>query len=512
MKRLFCRFQTNQSNQFLYHHEGEPAAKPQSEDEREAARAREAIRSSSDPYEVQYKKEGYTEITGATLVLGDESSAGLRMGLGTREKPDLGKGRIWCSGRKEITAQGTTTQGFIEKMQKELGLSIKAYSNAIIQLGKHDILTTSDPADKIYERLQKIWKFCDKYHMNVYASTIPPIEGATPEQEQRRQELNALIRKTDDPVFRVIDLEGVGDGAKDKETNDRVAIAYLESLMTGGRDSAKVGRDNPKDPDTRNTQDPAFMIPPQNTSYVALGDNYMTAFAKSLAGKKRGEYIVETPPITPDAPAPTPRTPGENTAKMAEKLEAEIIPSLAKMKGYRATVIQASMADVLAPLDSEQAMAQTQDAITQNLKRMYRDCLENNPPVMVIAVTMLPIQEQLEKLYPGEENRAKRERHLTLWRNINEFIINESTRLGRNPARGGRYKRILAVRAHEAVGTRLGYTKEDYKSPAGGLNQEGARVVATLIHYNINQMQVGIDFGKAFAGWKGPDVFPDDQG
>lgn len=545
MNQLFCLFRSlGESNRYVHQKETAP------EDKRRevrttkelAAEVGKAPKENPDPYERIQEKPGYTQVTGTTLILGDEDSAGLRMGIDRDKegKVELGAGRIWCCHRKEIAAKGQKASGFAQEIAGKMGTNIDTYSNAMLQIGKYDLLAGRS-AEEIFKDILKVWQLCDKYRMKVYACTIPPIEGEDDGLKKRRLDLNKLIQEsseTDQFVFRVIDLEksmaNLGTNDKDvyvegkhrkavAETDkDKMTVAYLEALMGGGRDSLKV--------DVSST---IFANPPHNTSYVALGDSYAKANEQYLQGagdKKKPGYYVETPTVDPISKKPIEKAPGDSTKKMADKLDTEVIPMLTKIEGYRCTVIQAGAEDIMRPLVSTREMERTEDSIIGSLKRMYKRCLESEPPVMVVACTLPPMTKYIEEAYPGEENREERERHYELWKRINEFIIKETARLNHNPQ--DRYKRVMCVRIHDLVGTQKGYIRNKYLSQ-GEISAEGRKAIATQIHHAINQMQVGIEFGKVFStrpkfdkkgepvrnkkgkivyetSWRGPDEFLDE--
>jgi hypothetical protein len=508
MNRFFCNLQPDYSANFVHHHKKRPHAKisgtPHTKEELQAQIA-EAMKDNPDPYEVNREKPGYTHLTGATLILGDESSKGLSK---LTRLSQFGAGRCSTSGKKEVAEAGQTTVGFLEKIKKSVGFTMKIYANAIIQIGKHDILGSNDSAQQIYERMQKIWAMFDKHKMKIHVSTIPPIEGATPEQEKRRRELNDLIRETDEPIFNVIDLEAaiekVDTTAEDlyidgklrrrtpKTYEEKMAVVYLEALIEGGRDNFKK------------SMDATFRGPPR-APYVMVGDSFAKPIESNMGGRQKspGHFVSS---IDPEKP-PDPRTlppPGKNTELMAEKMEKEIIPQLKKKPSYRCAVIQAGAEDVLSPLPSDFDMLDAEEAIIKNLKRMYKSCLESDPPIMVVAVTLPPMAEQIDAMYPGEENREERERHHKLWKMVNDFIIKETFRLSQHPLDW--YKRIMCVRAHDMIGTRMGYTREKYKGDRW-LNEKGKRQIAMQISKAINQMRIGIGYGANFIPGFHPDKF-----
>ena len=351
MNSFSCMFQSGKSRKELFHHEKGPERKTRNKAQTRAelaAQVDEAMKKHPDPYEVTREKPGYTKITGPTLILGDEASSGLRMGIDRNEegKVDLGAGRIWSSHRKEIAAEGQTAAGFKEKIKKNLGFRIKTYSNAILQIGKHDLLGGKS-AKEVFKEIKEIWTLCDQHKMKVYACTIPPF-GGNKEQEAERVKLNQLILdspEADQLVFGVIDLEhkmnNLNTNVKDvyvegkhrkavAETDkDKMTVAYLEALMGGGRDSLKVAE-----------QSPMFSHPPQKTSYVMLGDSYAEGNESYLGGKKSPGQYIKTPTLNPETEKAIPRVPGENTSKMFDRLETEVIPMLTKVAGYRCAVIR----------------------------------------------------------------------------------------------------------------------------------------------------------------------------
>lgn len=516
MNRFFCNFQPEGPTNFVYHHRKGPRipGKPHTKKDLQAD-VDKAMKEHPVAYEVTRKKPGYTHITGATLFLGHEGVKGLRTGLDA-----LGAGRVFMSGKLEVAEPGQTTKGFLGKIQKtvrEKAHSLKIYKNAVMQIGKYDILKTDDSAEQIYERMQKIWAMLAKHDMKIHACTIPPFdEGvATPDQEDRRQTLNKLILDTDEPLFNVIDMakakktvdaesphlyinDKTGEIVKSREKpegkgwkrrreipksdKDIRTVVYLESLIASGRYGPKHYEQ--------------FAHPPKKVAYAIVGDSFTKPVESSASGtmKKPGEYVSSVPKGKVLKPENLPKKPGATSEKMAERLERKIIPALTTVAGYRSAVIQASAEDVLAPLDSPSDMAEAEEAIKKNLKRMYRRCLESNKPVMVVALTLPPLRGEIERLYPGEKNREARELHLELAENINKFIVKEIHRLSQHPK--NRYKRVMCVRVHEWFGTRKGYVKKAYRGRAGGFNRMGHVLIGREIHKMMNMMQDGVDSGK----------------
>lgn len=506
MKRLFCIFQSGISNSFLFHElkglSHKPHGQAQTAEEKvEENKKREKLGS----YEAFREKEGFTKITGPTVILGDESSREMRMGINRHEgEADLGAGRIWSCHRKEIAEQGQTAAGFKEVIKKKLGFTIKTYSNAMLQIGKHDLLA-GRKAEEIFSDIMDVCKLCDGYKMKVYLFTIPRFgEEGSPEDNERKK-LNKMILESDETdqlTFRVVDLEEkmqnlesndedvyvenekgekVHRKAVAKSEKDLMTVAYLEALMGGGRDSLKVAE-----------QAPGFCGAPKDIGYVALGDSYTQVNESYLRGaKKQTGHYIETPAFDPETEQELKRKPGENTSKMADRLETEVIPTLAKIAGYRCAVIQAGAEDIMRPMESEIDMRTTERAIITNLKRMYKRCLESDPPVMVVACTLPPMTKYIEAMYPDQESR---ERHLKLWKRINTFIVKETFRLSQNP--DNRYKRIMCVRISDLVGTGKGYIRNRYRTAKGEISPEGRRVIASHIYYLMNWMRIGIDYGK----------------
>ena len=522
MIQLRDLIQFGSAERFIYHHEKGPDGL--SEGERFLQRIDKAMEGADDPYEVVREKPGYTNITGATLILGDDSSKGLKPLLGLNE---FGAGRCFASGTKEVASKGQTTEGFLDKVKKSVGYTMKIYANAMIQIGKYDILQTSHSAEQIYKRMQKIWAHFDKFKMKIHVSTIPPIDGETIEQKKRRKKLNDLIRETDEPIFNVIELAEamekvdtespnlyIHDQTKEiryanekpegkhwklrrktpKTEQEKMAVAYLTALTAGGRDNFKE------------TEEPRYAGPPK-APYIIVGDSFSKPLEKSIGGTKKmpGHYTTSVEPEALENPEKFPQEPGGNTRHMAEKVEKVIVPQLQKKPAYRCAVIQAGAEDILIPTQDDYEMLDAEEAITNNIKRMYKACLESDPPIMVIAMTLPPMGDQIDRMYPGEGGKAQRERCHELWRKVNDFIIKEARRLSQHPLDW--YKRIMCVRAHEVVGTRKGFIREKYKDANGRMSTKGQRQLAMMVSKAMNGMRDGIEFGKSFIPGFHPDKF-----
>lgn len=500
---LFCNFQPESPTNFVYHQRKgprTPGSRPHTKEELRADVAK-AMKEHPVAYEVTREKPGYTRMTGATLVLGDESCVGLKMGIYRDNKTNvcqLGAGRVSVSDKLEVAEPGQKTEDFMEKIQKTVRkkvFSMKIYKNAVIQVGKYDILETEDSAEQIYERMQKVWAMLAKHNIKIHACTIPRIDGATPEQEIRRKALNKRILDTDEPLFNVIDMDKAMqavdtespdlyiDGRMRRRTpkteQEKRAVVFLESLTASGRYGPKHYEQ--------------FAHPPKKVAYAMVGDSFTKPIESSVGGTKKrpGEFISSVPEGKDIQPKDLPNKPGDTSQKMAERLERKVIPSLTKVAGYRCAVIQASAEDVLAPIKkSPEGLSKAEDAIKKNLKRMYRHCLESNPPVMVVAMTLPPLRRQIERLYPGEKERKL---HLDLAESINKFIVKEIHRLSQHPK--NRYKRVMCVRVHEWFGTRMGYVKKTYRGKTGSLNQMGRMLIGREIHKMMNMMQDGVDWG-----------------
>ncbi len=505
MNRLFCNFQPESPTNFVYHQRKGPrpaGSAPHTKEELQSD-VDEAMKQNPVAYEVIREKEGRTEMAGATLVAGDESCAGLKMSIHRDNKTNvcqLGAGRVFLSHKLEVAKKGQTTIDFMEKIQQTVrkkAFSMKLYKNAVIQVGKYDIITTDDSAEKIYARLQKTWAMLAKHKMKIHACTVPPIEGATPEQEVRRKALNKLILGTDEPLFNVIDMDKAMkavntekpdlyiDGKMRRRTpkteQEKRAVVFLNSLTASGRYGPKHYEQ--------------FAHPPKKVSYAMVGDSFTKPIESNVSGTKKqpGEYVSNVAAGKDIKLEDLPDKPGDTSKRMADRLERKIIPSLTKVAGYRCAVIQASAEDVLTPLKSHDDLKYAESAIKKNIKRMYRHCLESNPPVMVVAMTLPPLRGQIERLYPGEENREARKLHLRLAERINKFIVKETHRLSQHPK--NRYKRVMCVRVHEWFGTRKGYVKKAYRGKIGSFNQKGKVLIGKEIHKMMNMMQDGIDWG-----------------
>ncbi len=522
MIQLRDLIQFGSNERFIYHHEKGPDGL--GEKERFLQRIDKAMEGAEDHYEVKYEKPGYTHITGATLILGDEASKGLKPLFSLNE---MGAGRCFSSGTKEVASKGQTTQGFLDKVKKSVGYTMKIYANAMIQIGKYDILQTSDSAEQIYKRMKQIWAHFDKFKMKIHVSTIPPIDGETPEQKERREKLNELIRGTDEPIFNVIELAAamesvdtespnlyIHDRTKEavyahekpegkhwklrrktaKTEQEKMAAVYLQALVNGGRDNFKE------------TEEPRYAGPPK-APYIMVGDSFSKPLETSIGGGKKmpGHYTSSIDTKQPNNPEALPIEPGANTRKMAEKVEQVVVPQLQKKPAYRCAVIQAGAEDVLSPMENEEDLVSAEEAITSNIKRMYRACLESDPPIMVVAMTLPPMSAEIDRMYPGQENAAKRERCRELWKKVNEFIIKETHRLSQHPLDW--YKRIMCVRAHEAVGTRKGFVREKYRDANGRLSKKGQKQLAMMVSKAMNGMKDGIEFGKTFIPGFNPDKF-----
>jgi len=409
--------------------------------------------------EAPKEKKERTPVIDSVLIVGDETSTDPQSTTRKDGQLDLGPGVM---GRRNFVDQGQTTVGMVPKLRTALGPSITAYYNAIVQIGKNDILSTSDDAKTIFERIKAIWNLLAANHTKVFAGTIPKFDD-DPEHNARREEINNMIRGTDEPLYKVIETPSAGENPKD------VAKAYLTALNGGERVSFKDD----------------IMDAPPGIPSANLGDS----FTKGLDAQKAGGTYVETlkPGVTP--------VPGENTAQMAEKLRTDVLPSLQSRPGARKSlIIQGGAEDVLgASLKSEEDVQIAKKAITDNLEKMYRMALEGG--LIVVAATLPPMMADFENKFPGD--KAAQDLHYKLWNEVNDYVVKEVDDLSHSDPK---YQLFECVRVNEILGTRMGRLKTEYRDSPNSekLGPKAYKRTAGSCNYAVNQVIQGLNYIESY--------------
>ncbi len=427
------------------------------------------------------------DVGGAGWLFGDESMKNLPLSFTENPAPGaICKGASWWNNLGTGIYPGQTTTGFYEKIRKQYGFTLPGGGPATVQLGRHDIIQGGNAKD-IYKNLKLIWKKLYDSKHKVNACTVIS-DGMSEDQKKVCEELNEMIRNDKgDTVFNVIDMEDCDITSKSSKSKQQIANKIFGTILQG------------KGVSYEEMTDPAFSGPPEKTMYTTVGDSFTQDVEKSFQGAKKEH----TPVNCEGLPGKAATKPGESTGKILKNLPN----ALAHMKSipdkYRAVVIQGGAEDVMGPLNDYGDIDKAFRAISGNLRKMYDYCLTNHPPVMIVAMTLPPMNAAFRKKFKDDQEAINR--HKQLWDKVNAFILSESRRLATHP--NATYKRIELVRPDRLIGNRHGEIKTMYRNTDLDLssNKEGNEAVASRVHSAIKQMVVGIGFSRVFHNNFSPD-------
>lgn len=176
--------------------------------------------------------------SGSTLFLGDSITVNV-------EK----SGQLNITGKKEALAEGSKTSKWlldqINDLDKKDPQKLKSFENAVMLIGTNDIGGQGGEfsAEKIFERIESIWKILQKHNIKIYAATIPPFKGwgnytsRFEEINEKRKSINEKIRKSGMP-HRIIDLAAPksAGGLADESDPDKLAPGVSGDFLHPNKD------------------------------------------------------------------------------------------------------------------------------------------------------------------------------------------------------------------------------------------------------------------------------------